>query len=71
VVESFAQLVYDVDFDELVEQAEAILDPFPELQSECGKTTELSFLTPYSSAIELPELIYDSKWVGSFHVWPR
>jgi hypothetical protein len=27
VLENFAQLGYDVDFDELVKQAEAILDP--------------------------------------------
>jgi hypothetical protein len=71
VLESFAQLGYDVDCDELVEQVEAILDPVPELQSECGKTTELSFLTPYSSAVELPEMISESRWVGPIHVWPR
>jgi hypothetical protein len=43
----------------------------PKLQLECGKTTELSFFTPYSSVVELPELISGSKWVGPIHVWPR
>jgi hypothetical protein len=43
----------------------------PELQAECGETTELSFPTPYSSTVELPELISESKWVGPIHVWPR
>jgi hypothetical protein len=71
VLESFAQLGYEVDFDELVEQAEAILDPVPELQPECGETTELSFPTPYPSAVELLKLISESKWVGPIHVWPR
>jgi hypothetical protein len=71
MLENFVQLEYDVDFDELVEQAEVILDPVPESQAECGETTELSFPTPYSSAVELPELISDSKWVGPIHVWPR
>jgi hypothetical protein len=60
-----------VDFEELVERAEAILDPVPELLAECGETTELSFPTPYSSAVELPKLIFESKWVGPIHVWPR
>jgi hypothetical protein len=71
VLESFAQLGYDVDFDELVEQAEVIFDPVPKLQPECGETTELSFPTPYSSVVEFPELIPESKWVGPIHVWPR
>jgi hypothetical protein len=71
MLESFAQLGYDVDFDELVEQAKAILDPCPESQAECGEITELPFPTPYSSAVELPELIFGSKWVGPIHVWPR
>jgi hypothetical protein len=71
VLKSFGQLGYDVDWDELVEQAEAILDPVLELQSECGKTTKLSSFTPYSSVVELHELIYESKWVGPIHVWPR
>jgi hypothetical protein len=70
MLESFAQLGYDVDWDELVEQA-MILDPNPELQSECGKTTKLSSLTPYSSVVELHKLISESKWVGPIHVWPR
>jgi hypothetical protein len=71
MLESFAQLGYNVDFDELVEQAKAILDPCPESQAECGEITELPFPTPYSSAVELPELISGSKWVGPIHVWPR
>jgi hypothetical protein len=71
MLKNFAQLGYDVDFGELVEQTEAILDPVPESQVECGETTELSFPTPYSSTVELPELISDSKWVGPIHVWRR
>jgi hypothetical protein len=54
-----------VDLDELVEQAEAI----SEMQPECGETTKLSFPTP--SAAKPPNLISESKWVGSIHVWPR
>jgi hypothetical protein len=61
VQESFAQLGYDVDFNELVELAKAILDPISKMQSECGETTELSFPTHYSSAIEPPDLISESK----------
>jgi hypothetical protein len=71
VLESFAQLGYDVDFDELVELAKAILDPISETQPECGETTKLSFPTPYSLAVEPTNLIYESKWVGPIHVWPR
>ena len=71
VLEGFDQLGYDVDMDELVKQVEAILDPIPEIQSECGKTNELSFPTPYSSAIQPPDLISESKWVGPIHVWPK
>ena len=54
VLENFAWLGYDVDFDELVEQAEAILDPIPELQQEYGGIFE-------SSAVESPELIFEGK----------
>jgi hypothetical protein len=71
VLESFAQLGFDVDFDKLVEQAEAISDPISEMQSECGETTELSFPTPYSSIVESPDFYFESKWVGPIHVWPR
>jgi hypothetical protein len=63
-LENFTQLGYDVNFDELVELAEAILDPIPELQQQCGGTFE-------SSAVESPELISKSKWGGPIHVWPR
>ena len=64
MLESFAQLGYDVDFDELVEHAKAILDSIPELQQECGGISK-------SSAVESPELISESKWIGPIHVWPR
>jgi hypothetical protein len=60
VLESFAQLGYDVDFDELVELAKAILDLIFEMQPECGETTEISFATPYASAVEPPNLISES-----------
>ena len=70
-LESFAQLGYDVDFDELVEQAKAILDPIFEMQPKCGEITELSFPTPYSYAVESPDFIFESKWVRPIHVWPR
>ena len=53
-LENFAQLGYDVNFDELVEQADAILDPIPEFHQECGGAFE-------SSAIESLELIFESK----------
>ena len=54
------------------EQAEVILDHILEkTQPDCGETTELSFPTPYSSTVESPELISESKWVGPIHVWPR
>ena len=53
------------------EHAEAILDHIPETQPDYGETTELSLLAPYSSAIESPELISESKWVGPIHVWHR
>jgi hypothetical protein len=67
VLESFAQLGYNVDLDELVEQVKAI----SEMQLEYGETTKLSFPTPYSSAAEPPDLIFESKWVGPIHVWPK
>ena len=63
-LEIFAQFGYDVDFDELVEQAQAILDPVPELQQECKGIFE-------SSAVGSPELISKGKWGGPIHVWPR
>jgi hypothetical protein len=71
MLESFTQLGYDVDMVELVKQAETILDPIPEMQLKCGEITELSFPTPYSSAIQPLDLIFESKWVGAIHVWPR
>jgi hypothetical protein len=71
VLESFAQLGYDVNFDELVELVEAILDPITEMQPKCGETIELSFPTLYSSVVEPSDLISESKWVGPIHVWPR
>jgi hypothetical protein len=52
------------------EQAEAILDHILEMQPDCGETTELSFPTPYSLAVESPELISKSKWDRPIHVWP-
>jgi hypothetical protein len=67
VLESFAQLGYNVDLNELIEQAEAI----SEMQPEYGETTELSCPTPYSSVVKPPNLIFESKWVGPIHVWPR
>ena len=51
-----------MDFDELVEQAKAIMDPILELQPECRETTELSFPTPYSLVAEPYELIFERKW---------
>jgi hypothetical protein len=57
ILESFAQLGYDVGLDELLEQAKAI----SEMQPECGETTELSFPTPYSSAVEPSDLISERK----------
>ena len=41
MLESFAQLGYDVDFDELVEQVEAILDAVSELQPECEEMMQI------------------------------
>ena len=60
-----------MDFDELVEQAKAIMDPIPELQLECRETTQLSFPTPYSSVVEPFKLNFERKWGGPIHVWPR
>jgi hypothetical protein len=41
------------------------------MKLECGETTKLLFPTPYSSIVEPPDLISESKWVGPIHVWPR
>ncbi|XP_059428547.1 uncharacterized protein LOC132162318 [Corylus avellana] len=71
VLECFAQFGYDLDFDELVEQAEAPLDPIPEMQPENGETIEISFPNPYSIALEPLKLISESKWVRPIHVWPK
>jgi hypothetical protein len=77
-IECYAPSGGDLDFSDLLqqtetmhEQAKAILDHIPETQPDCGETTKLSFPAPYSSAIESPELISESKWVGPIHVWPR
>ena len=59
-----------MDFDELVEQAEAILNPIPDMQLKCGETTDLSFPAPYSLEVEPLDLIFESKWNGPVHVWP-
>ena len=69
-LESFAQLGDDEYFDEVVELVKAIFDPISEMQPECGETTELSFPTPYSSAVKSPDFIFESKWVGPIHIWP-
>jgi hypothetical protein len=61
VLESFAQLGYDVDFHELVELVKAILDLISKIQPECGETTKLSFPTPYSLAVQPSDLISESK----------
>jgi hypothetical protein len=45
VLESFAQLGYDVDFDELVELAKAILDPFLRRNRSVGKP--LNYHSPH------------------------
>jgi hypothetical protein len=39
VLKGFAQLGYYMDFDELVKQDGAFLDPIPEMQPKCEKTT--------------------------------
>ena len=70
-LESFAQLGDDEYFDEVVELVKAIFDPISEMQPECGETIKLSFPTPYSSAVESPNFIFESKWVGPIHMWPR
>ena len=70
-LESFAQLGDDEYFDEVVELVKAIFDPISEMQQECGETTELSFPTPSSSAVESLDFIFESKWVGPILMWPR
>jgi hypothetical protein len=77
-IECFAPSGGDLDISELLqqtetmhEQAENILDHIPEMQPDCGETNELSFPTPYASAVESPELISESKWARPIHVWPR
>jgi hypothetical protein len=47
-----------VDFDELVEQAETILNPISDIQSECGEITELSFPIPCLSTVRSPDFIF-------------
>ena len=37
VLECFTRFGYDLGLDELVEQAEAVLDPILEMQPECGE----------------------------------
>ena len=60
VLECFTHFGYDLGLDELVEQAEADLDPILKMQPECGEITEISFPTPYSSAVEPLKLIFES-----------
>ena len=60
-----------MDFDESVQQVEAILDPISDIQPKCRETAKLSFPTPYSSAVESFDFIFESKWVGPIHVWPK
>ena len=69
-LESFAHLEDDEYFDEVVKLVKAIFYPIYEMHLKCGETTELSFPTPYSSTIESPDFIFESKWVGPIHMWP-
>ena len=48
----------DLDLDKLLEQADAILDPTLEAQTEKGKTTEISF--PNSSLLIVVSFILDN-----------
>ena len=57
-LESFAQLGNDDYFDEVVELVKAIFDPISKMQPVCGETTELSFPTPYSFAVESLDFIF-------------
>ena len=53
-----AQCGDDLDLDMLLEQADAILDPTFELQTEKGETTEISF--PNSSSLAIEPFIVDN-----------
>jgi hypothetical protein len=70
-LEIFAQLGDDQYFDEVVELLPFIIDPIYELQSECGETMELFFLTDYASAFEPPDFIDESKRFAPIHLQPR
>jgi hypothetical protein len=47
-----AQFGDDLDLDKLLEQADAILDPTPEVRTKNRETTEISFLNTSSLAVE-------------------
>jgi hypothetical protein len=70
-LESFAQLRDDEYFDEVVELLKSIFDPISKIQHECGETIELLFSTTYSSTVEPPDFISESKWVAPIYRWTR
>jgi hypothetical protein len=70
-LESFSQLRDDEYFDEVVELLKSIFDPISEIQHKCGETTDLLFPTTYSTAVEPPDFISESKCVAPIYRWPR
>jgi hypothetical protein len=70
-LESFPQLRDDEYFDKVVELLKFVFDPISEIQHDCGETTALLFPTTYSSVIEPPNFISESKWVAPIYRWPR
>jgi hypothetical protein len=70
-LERFAHLGDDQYFDEVVELLTSIIDPISELQLECGETMDSVFPTVYSSAIEPPDFIAESKRFAPTHMRPR
>jgi hypothetical protein len=57
---SFAQFEFGLDVDMLREQAHALLDPTPGMQTENGETIETSFPNPFPSVAE-PFIIENNK----------
>jgi hypothetical protein len=53
-----AQFGDDLDLDKLLEQADSILDPTPEVQTENWETTKISF--PNSSSLATEPFIVDN-----------
>ena len=58
--ESFAQFEFNLDLDMICEQAKALLDSTPEMRTENGETTKISFPNSFSSTVE-PFIIENNK----------